>query len=64
MTQTKTQLDLVADAWKRLEQVLLRVDGEWTGNGYMVRMAPIEDAVADLRDELIQAGIIDFDYSN
>lgn len=64
MTQTKTQLDLVADAWERLEVAMINVEGEWTGNGYMVKKFPIEKAIADVRDALAQAGIIDFDYSN
>jgi hypothetical protein len=49
----------VVEAWKRLEVVMLKVEGEWTGNGYMVRKFPIEEAVADVRDALTKAGFIE-----
>lgn len=58
MGKVKTQMDLVAEAWNRFEQVLYEAKGQHTPEGYMVSLWDVECAVDDLRDELIQAGIV------
>jgi hypothetical protein len=55
----ETHMDAVLEAWERLEVVMMNVKGEWTGNGYVVRKFPIEEAVADVRDALTKAGFIE-----
>lgn len=59
MARVKTQRDSVAEAWKHLERALEAADSEWTAKGHMVRSISIEMAMADVRDELVQAGILD-----
>jgi hypothetical protein len=61
MEEVKNSLGAVVEAWERLEVVMMNVEGEWTGNGYMVRKFPIEEAVADVRDALAAAGFIHTD---
>jgi hypothetical protein len=55
----ENHMDAVLEAWERLEVVMMNVKGEWTGNGYVVRKFPIEEAVADVRDALTKAGFIE-----
>ena len=59
MGQVKTQMDLVAEAWVKFERALYTSKGTHTPDGYYVKMRDLECAVDDLRDEMIQAGIVD-----
>ena len=59
MGQVKTQMDLVAEAWMRFESALYASKGTHTPDGYCISLWDVECAVDDLRDEMIQAGIID-----
>ena len=54
-----TQMLLVADAWVRFERALYASKGTHTPDGYYVKLWDLECAVDDLRDEMIQAGIVD-----
>ena len=59
MAEVKTQMLLVADAWVRFERALYASKGTHTPDGYYVSLWDLECAIDDLRDEMIQAGIID-----
>lgn len=59
MGQVKTQMDLVAEAWAKFEHALHASKGTYMADGYYVRFWDVECAIDDLRDEMIQAGIID-----
>lgn len=60
MAQVKRQRDLVVEAWLKFERALYAsVKGMHTSDGYYVKSWDLECAVDDLRDELIQAGIVD-----
>lgn len=59
MAKVKTQMDLVAEAWMRFESALYASKGTHTPDGYYVSLWDLECAIDDLRDEMIQAGIID-----
>ena len=59
MAKVKTQMDLVAEAWMRFESALYASKGTHTPDGYYVSLWDLECAIDDLRDEMIQAGIVD-----
>ena len=59
MGQVKTQMDLVAEAWVKFERALYASKGTHTPDGYYVSLWDLECAIDDLRDEMIQAGIMD-----
>lgn len=59
MAKVKTQMDLVAEAWMQFERALYNSKGTHTPDGYYVSLWDLECAIDDLRDEMIQAGIID-----
>lgn len=59
MGQVKTQQHLVTEAWVRFEKAIMMARGLLTPEGFMVSLWDVECAVDDLRDEMIQAGIVD-----
>jgi hypothetical protein len=59
MAKVKTQMDLVAEAWMKFERALYASKGTHTPDGYYVKLWDLECAVDDLRDEMLQAGILD-----
>ena len=61
MAKVKTQMELVADAWMKFERALYASKGTHTPDGYYVSLWDLECAIDDLRDEMIQAGIIDLE---
>jgi hypothetical protein len=59
MGQVKTQMQQVAEAWMKFERALYASKGTHTPDGYYVSLWDLECAIDDLRDEMIQAGIVD-----
>lgn len=54
-----TQMLLVADAWVRFERALQASKDTHTPDGLYVKLWELERTIDDLRDEMIQAGIVD-----
>lgn len=61
MTDTLDQMLRLTEAWMRFERAVEAADGEWTEMGHMIRSSAVEMAMSDLRDELVQAGVINYE---
>lgn len=62
MTDTLDQMLRLTEAWMRFERAVEAADGEWTEMGHMLTTAAAaEMAMSDLRDELVQAGVINYE---